>query len=193
MKSLLCIVIVLLFSIPSVFAEEYPILSKSIFGVNLGESEASFRQKCKNINKTPIIVDFGDKYYPGKMLKISGAINCNDAIEETWVSFFHDQISCIFLYFKDKSIDNSIVLEFSLGEKYTSMDDTTDGLLRKSGIVAFSSFIDNESITMKLQHGDSVIEGIYEFIVLEYRYKKIFWDSFDENHELKKQKVFDDL
>lgn len=118
-----------------------PFLTKTDrFGVYLGESIESLewksRQKGRWLNKTKWT--FKDKDHPGEICSVIGAINGNDAIQETAIYIYKGRVYQVQVYFKESSLNNYKILSNSLKEKYgkdeSSFSDTLETISRFSTI-----------------------------------------------------------
>jgi hypothetical protein len=101
-------------------AGEFPVIERSFFGVQLGESTQTLETKAKaaeiDINKQKWT--FKGLVAPGKLWAIYGSLNKNKAIESTRFYIYNGQIYQIVLLLRDNSTTNFDALKTSLEKKY---------------------------------------------------------------------------
>lgn len=132
MKNCIALISVISFSLSALVAAEVhsdptdnlPILEKEIFGIRLGETIDSIRNKCRVqrvSNPTRNIDDeTPNKFDPSAVYKISGSANNSNKVEKTLLFVFKGRVYGVEVTFKDGSERGYEIIKSALVRKYGS-------------------------------------------------------------------------
>ena len=167
-----------------------PVIERSIFGVNLGETMSSLDKKCR---RARVSVDkswnYTDNDHPGKIIVITGALNSNPSIKETHLSVFENRVYGVQLFFEDGSEANYEVLKQSLGNKYgEDQGGPFDEIESKS---TFYTSFDGQPVSIVLNHDTGIMTD--DTLSITYTYDALTFLAMKEFTRRKASKVEDDL
>ena len=155
--------------------ETFPKLSKSFWGIELGEKDSSFEQKCSEsgitIHKNKWSMT--DKTHPAVIWSIDGTLNRKEEIKETIVYLFNGQIYMIVLKFAEYSDDNYDALAKALSEKY----EDAPNMLSNSLNEVVKTTIDEQEVKIMVENNfraEKSIKLYYVYKSLNEKVREVF-------------------
>ncbi len=192
MARILLFFFLLLFPVSTCASSAAPVLSKVIFGAQLGESTQQLEKRCeeagKELDKDGL--KFADPDMPSKIFRIQGALNGNASIDKTHFYLYKNMIYTISVYFKDSSLKNYNTIKYSLARKYG--DNYAKASESKERRSIFNTKINKDYVIIVLDREEVYGSG-NDILMLTYEYVSLSTMVDDEHEKRKLHKIEDDL